>query len=125
MVAVATETDGPTGGERLVGRALEAVRRLRRHPLLRKIVEAEPELLLPYLLGPLGETQREAVGFMVGEIVEGQRDGTVRRGNPDVLARELLLVAQPFVFGRPLGTDVSEPAADAELERLLRAIAAP
>src|SRR5687768_9664155 len=47
-----------------VAALVEGVRRLRGHPLWRKIVEADPELLLPYLLHRRGATHEAVLGVL-------------------------------------------------------------
>jgi AcrR family transcriptional regulator len=114
--------EGPDGRTRLVERLAAAIGALREHPLLRKVRQAEPELLLPYLLGRPGETQRFALTMITRDVGDGQRDGSVRPGDPAVIARSLLLVTQAFVFA-----EHGEAAADddREMRRVLGAILTP
>ncbi|MBF8189948.1 helix-turn-helix transcriptional regulator [Nonomuraea sp. K274] len=86
------------------------VRGLRAHPLWRKIVEADPELLLPYLLDRRGaghEAILEALEPAVGDPRK---------------ARAVLLVAQSFLLSAPTMLDpVTLDELDAELAALLEA----
>ncbi|MBT2227138.1 MULTISPECIES: TetR/AcrR family transcriptional regulator [Nonomuraea] len=93
-----------------VAAVVEGVRRLRGHPLWRKIVEADPELLLPYLLDRRGATH-EAVLAVLEDVVGDRRK-----------ARAVLLVAQSFLLSAPTMLDpVTLDELDAELATLLEA----
>ena len=116
VVAVAVEagaaSDDPL--ERLVGQITGTVRALRDNELFVRIVELDPELLLPYLLSRRGRSQ-EAILAMVGEAVRsGQRTGEVRVGNPVAIARAVVLAAHGFVLSAH--TMVDDEASEAELD---------
>lgn len=84
------------------------VRRLRGHPLWRKIVEADPELLLPYLLHRRGASHEAALGLLEPALGDARR------------ARAVLLVAQAFLLSAPTMLDpVTLDDLDAELTALL------
>ncbi|TDE53495.1 TetR/AcrR family transcriptional regulator [Nonomuraea mesophila] len=84
------------------------VRGLRAHPLWRKIVEVDPELLLPYLLDRRGATHEAVL-----EVLE-RGFGDPRR------ARAVLLVAQSFLLSAPTMLDpVTVNDLDTELAALL------
>jgi AcrR family transcriptional regulator len=125
MAEIAQRTDGPHGRARVVGRILAIVDALGDHPLMTKIVEAEPELLLPYVLDRMGETQRTAVALAAHDIAEGQADGSIRPGEPRVLAQAVLLITQSFVLSGSIAEDVPPAALRAELEHVLAAALAP
>jgi AcrR family transcriptional regulator len=104
-----------------------AVRALRDNELFVRIVELDPELLLPYLLSRRGRSQEALLVILRGQIEDGQATGAVRPGSADAMARALLLTSHGFVFSAPTMTDedgVSEADLDAELgalvERMLR-----
>ena len=125
MDAVDQNVDGPDGRSRLVARVDASTRALRDHPLLRKLLEAEPELLLPYLLGRLGETQRYALELTARDVAEGQADGSIREGDARVLAFSVLLATQSFLFSAGTADDVDEETMLSELARLLDAALRP
>ncbi|MBJ7330064.1 MAG: TetR/AcrR family transcriptional regulator [Solirubrobacteraceae bacterium] len=110
--ALAAQAAGNDGRERISRQVVAGVGALRAHPLLRKVVEAEPELLLPYVLGHLGASQRHALVLLTAAVAAGQADGSVREGDPERIARSLLLVAQSFLFSD------EQAGLDAELERI-------
>lgn len=87
-----------TGRDRLVAACVHAAREIPNNPVFRRVAEVDPELLLPYVVERLGTTQRAAAGLLRKWIVEGQRDGSIRRGDPKVLAHSVLLTAQSFIF---------------------------
>ncbi|MEV4468316.1 TetR/AcrR family transcriptional regulator [Nonomuraea salmonea] len=89
---------------------VSGVRGLREHPLWRKIVEADPELLLPYLLDRRGASHEAVL-----EVLEPVAGGPRR-------ARAVLLVAQSFLLSAPTMLDpVTMDELDAELAALLEA----
>jgi hypothetical protein len=98
------------------------VRTLRENELFLRIVELDPELLLPYLLTRRGRSQQAVAELTAGRVREGQADGSVRDGAPLAVARALLLAAHGFVLSAHTMVDdeVSEEALDAELEHLVR-----
>src|SRR5688500_10906068 len=83
------------------------VRAFRAHPLLHKIVEVDPELLLPYVLDRCGASQQAFLEMFETALREGHRDGTVRPGHPARQARALLLVAQSFALSARTMTDAA------------------
>lgn len=121
MTAIAAGVGGADGRTRVVDRILASVAAFRRSPLMAKVVDAEPELLLPYVLGRMGETQRAAVAMVAVDLAEGQADGSIRSGDPRAMAQSLLLVAQSFVLSGGIAEDVDEAALRTELAHLLDA----
>jgi hypothetical protein len=74
----------------------------------------------------MGETQRTAVALAAHDIAAGQTDGSIRQGDPRVLAQALLLITQSFVLsGRIARDDVAPAALREELEHVLDAALAP
>jgi AcrR family transcriptional regulator len=122
---VAMQIEGADGRSRIVGRLTTSVRALREHPLLRKVMEAEPELLLPYVLGRMGETQRWSVAVIAEEVAVGQDDGSVRVGDARVIAQALLLIGQSFLLSGGIAEDVDQDDLLAELELMLDAALDP
>ena len=103
------------------------VQALRENELFVRIVELDPELLLPYLLARRGRSQ-EAIAAVLAEVVAaGQADGSVRAGDPVVLARALLLAAHGFVLSAQTMVDdaVDAAALDEELRLLVERTLAP
>ena len=103
------------------------VRVLRENELFVRIVELDPELLLPYLLARRGRSQEAIAGVLAERIAAGQAAGTIRAGHPHTLARGLLLAAHGFVLSAQTMVDdaVTEAALDDELRHLARQALAP
>lgn len=125
MEDVAGGVDAPDGRGLVVARLIAVVRALREQPLLRKVIDAEPELLLPYVLGRMGSTQRLARANIARDVAEGQVDGSIRDGDPRVIAHALLLTAQSFVLSGDTAEDIAPGALFDELERLVDAALRP
>jgi AcrR family transcriptional regulator len=118
------------GGEdarrRLVDGLATGARQLRAHPVFRRIVELDPEVLLPYLVDRRGTSQDRMLAALVEGIGEGHDDGSVRPGPPELLSRGVLLALHGFVISAGTMTDaVTEDDLDAELRLLLDRYLAP
>ncbi len=113
VVTAATELreEGTDARTRLVLGLTATVRALRTNPLLRRIVELDPDRLLPYLLQRRGRSQEALARLLADLIGPGQADGSIRAGDPDLLARSLLLAAHGFTLSAHTMLD-AEPAAD-------------
>jgi AcrR family transcriptional regulator len=125
MAEIAARVGGADGRTRVTGRVLASVEAFRSSPLMSKIIDAEPELLLPYVLGRMGETQRAAVLLISGDLADGQADGSIRAGDARVIAQALLLVTQSFVLSGGIAEDVPESALRGELAHAVDALLAP
>lgn len=91
--------------EQLTSGVVSCVQVLRANPLLRRLIELDPELLLTYLLHRRGRSQDLLSDAMAELIRRGQSDGTIREGNPRLLARSVLLCTHGFVFSAHTMTD--------------------
>ncbi|GGM75139.1 TetR family transcriptional regulator [Longimycelium tulufanense] len=105
-IAAASVPAGASARERLVTGAVAAVRRLMADPLLRTVLDIDPELLLPYLVERVGSTQRLAEQFLREQVTAGHADGSVRASDPAAQARLLFLTTQSVVLSqRPACSD--------------------
>lgn len=95
----------PTGAAQVAAGVVATVRTLRQNELLRRILEVDPEMLLPYLLDRRGRSQDGVLALLEPVIAAGQDDGTVRHGDPGLLARAVLLAAQGFTLSAQTMTD--------------------
>ncbi|WP_327677296.1 TetR/AcrR family transcriptional regulator [Streptomyces sp. NBC_00467] len=116
--------------DRLVDGLAAGAQAFRAHPLFRKIIDVDPELLLPYLLDRRGATQDALLELIVTAVEEGQADGSIRRDHAVRQARSLLLVVQGFTLSLRTMTDDSEPdltaaAFQQELRTVLERMLAP
>jgi len=113
-----------TAADRIVAEVVATTRALRENELFLRIVELDPELLLPYLLTRRGRSQQAIAELTAGRLREGQQDGSVRDGDPVAIARSLLLATHGFVLSAHTMVDdeVGEDALDRELEHLVRRV---
>jgi AcrR family transcriptional regulator len=115
-------TTPATALDRVAGTVCATIAALREDELFSKIVHVDPELLLPYLLDRRGRTQDALLAALEAGVLEGQRDGSVRDGDPVLLARTVLLASYGFVLSARTMTDPDGPVleqVDAELRRLV------
>jgi AcrR family transcriptional regulator len=103
----------------LVAAIVSVVRTVRVHPLTRKIVEVDPEFLLPYLLERRGTSTNAQLDLLAAAL--RRSDDTVRRGNRIVQARAIWLTAWSFTLTAPVLVDdkVSQATLDRELRAML------
>jgi AcrR family transcriptional regulator len=113
--ATATADEQDTGRERLVTTVVGGCRRTRANPLFRKIVDVDPEFFLPYVTARSGQAQQLVVGLLGWGIRAGQADGSIRDGDPDQLARLVLLLAQGLTVSIGAVTDGDAASEDALL----------
>ena len=127
VAEVASTVSGATPLERLSVGISRTVTALRSNDLLRKIVEVDPELLLPYLLRRRGRSQDNILGIVEPLIAEGQADGSVRAGDPTLLARSILLAAHGFTLSAETMSDDGHAVEeyDEELRHLLERYLTP
>ena len=98
----AVDTTTPEG---IAEAALATVRALRDNELFVRIVELDPDLMLPYLLDRRGRSQEALVEILAAEIASGQASGAIRAGDPVLMARSLTLAGHGFVFSALTMTD--------------------
>ena len=121
QAAMAAQDPARPVADRMVDSIVATVRHLRENELFVRIVELDPELLLPYLLSRRGRSQDLILGLTVEAGRAGQVAGDVRSGNPVAIARALLLAAHGFVLSAHtmVDDDVTEDELDAELAVLM------
>lgn len=116
VVGQVLSTEGPTVRDRLVRGAVRGADALSSHPLFRRLLEVDPELLLPYLTDRVGAFQAMVRDACAAKLAEGMADGSIRPGDPAVMAGTLELALRGHVFS----ARAADPARDAgELGRLL------
>ncbi|MET7381629.1 TetR/AcrR family transcriptional regulator [Streptomyces sp. NPDC005526] len=93
----------------IVDGLVAGVEAFRAHPLFRKIVDVDPELLLPYVLDRRGASQEALLGLLADALREGHADGSVRPGPAERQARALLLVVQSFTLSLRTMTESDDP----------------
>ena len=88
-----------TGRERVVETVGLGTELLAAEPLFERILDVDPELLLPYVVERLGEVQRMVIAGLCKQIGGGVEDGSIRPERPATLAAAVELIARGFVLG--------------------------
>ena len=116
----AFQPDAADGRSRLVEGVVEVVAKTRVHPLMRKIIELDPEFLTPYLLERRGSSTVAHLALVEAGIQAGQADGSIRTGDPVWLARQIILVSLASAVSGPVMAEKNEYAKlDDELRDML------
>jgi AcrR family transcriptional regulator len=116
----------PTARDRLVSTGVAVVEQLVEHPLFRRVLDVDPELLLPLVVDRFGASQRAAVELVAAQVAEGVRDGSVRDTDPHLAASCLMLTAQSFVFSaRVVEAELPTGAVGEQLRRLFEGYLRP
>ncbi|MFJ5030445.1 TetR/AcrR family transcriptional regulator [Streptomyces sp. NPDC088560] len=128
--AIPEVSDGTDTRTRIVDGLVAGVEAFRAHPLFRKIVDVDPELLLPYVLDRRGASQEALLALLSDALREGHTDGSVRSGHVERQSRALLLTVQSFTLSLRTMTDEDDPELDSaaflgELRTLLERILTP
>lgn len=128
--AIPEPAPGTSTRARIVDGLAAGVEAFRAHPLFRKIVDVDPELLLPYVLDRRGASQEALLALLADALREGHADGSVRPGHTERQARALLLTVQSFTLSLRTMTDEDDPELDSaaflgELHSLLERILTP
>lgn len=138
LVAAELRADpaAPLGRHAIAEAVVRCTSAVRENALFRKIVEVDPDLLLPYLFERRGRTQDLVLDALADVLARSQtdRDGPdrVRAGDPLTLASGILLTLHGFLFSAPTmtvpATGTTRPdlvTLDAELARLIERYLAP
>jgi hypothetical protein len=123
--AATTAGEGTTALDRIAHSVVATVVSLRANPLLRRIVDVDPEVLLPYLLDRRGRSQEMVAEALATLVSDGQGEGSIRDGDPATLARSLVLACHGFTLSAHTMTETVSREADvshldAELGELVR-----
>lgn len=101
-----------SGRDQIVTAVGRTADRIRIHPLFVKILRSDSDVLATYILHRLGTSQSLIIDTLSSLIVVGQRDSSIRSGDPAVLATMLLLMVQSAVQSAEM---VSERISGAEV----------
>jgi AcrR family transcriptional regulator len=88
----------PTARLRLVEASVRTVEMLTGNPIVRRIIESDPDLLVPYVVERLGQSQRAVLAIFRRYLEEGMTDGSIRDLDLDVAAYCLEVVVRSFVL---------------------------
>lgn len=119
---VAAGSDGAEESVRsgLVRHATGVARAMLAHPLVGRIIDTEPELLATYTFHRLGSSHKAALELVEPAIADGQADGSIRDGDPAVLAHLVMVTVQNTVTSHRLFAEVLDTdGLVAELSALL------
>lgn len=122
VIELVSSTQGATARERIVRGAVRGAELLCAHPLFGRLLEVDPELLLPYLTDRVGTFQAMVRDACARQLMEGMADGSVRPGEPAVMAATLELALRGYVFSARAHDRGRDPG---ELERMLEGWLAP
>lgn len=121
----------PAGRPRLVATVVGLARGIRTHPILRKIIDLDPDFLLPYLLKRRGTSTHQQLELLESGLRAAIADGSVREADPALLARSVLLatwsftLTAPALVDAPAGSGPELDRLDAELALMLDRYLAP
>ncbi|HET7387659.1 MAG TPA: helix-turn-helix domain-containing protein [Nocardioidaceae bacterium] len=126
---VQTQPSAGSARTLLVQRVVALVRASRAHPMLRTLLDVDPEFLLPYLVQRKGTSTRTQLALLEELIAAGSADGSIRAVDATVAAQAVLLAAWSFTLTGPVfaGADAGPPldALDDELRGMLDRYLAP
>jgi AcrR family transcriptional regulator len=106
VAEAAARAGGATTRERLVATVVHGSRALAEDPLFQRLLDVDPELLLPYVTQRTGGVQKIAVEAS-REILAAADDSVRRDVGPEVLAAGMELITRGFVLAShgELGVD--------------------
>jgi AcrR family transcriptional regulator len=95
---VSGDAELPTVRERIARGAADGVVLLGEHELFRRLLDVDPELLLPYVVQRLGAFQHLVLDAFGELLAAGMEEGSVRRTDPVALAAALELCLRGWVL---------------------------
>ena len=113
--------------DQLVAGVVDTVRAIRANPLFARIIELDPERLLPYLLERPGRSQSLVLTAVVDQVRAGQEAGEIRSGDPHLFARSVVLACHGFALSASTMTrpGVSVALLDEQLAALVEGYLRP
>lgn len=105
----------------LVNALVQTTRAMRHNPLYQRILELDPEIVLPYAISRRGRVQEHLLEAVLPAVRAGQESGQIRADDPETIARALLMATQGFMLTIRVWLDetTTEEAVDTELVLLL------
>jgi AcrR family transcriptional regulator len=113
----AFQIDTKDARSRLVEGVVSVAAQTRVHPLMRKIIELDPEFLTPYLLQRRGSSTNAQLEFVEQCLRDGYADGSIREGDVEWQARQVILAAMASAVSGPI---MAKPAHYRRLDDELR-----
>ncbi|MBR7828614.1 TetR/AcrR family transcriptional regulator [Actinospica sp. MGRD01-02] len=105
--------------QRLVETVVACVEAFQEDPLMTQVLDAEPEILTPYLFNKFGSTQQIAIDLLAHRLNAGHQDGSIRRGSVAVQAHAIVLTVQSFIVSASASGPVPRDRLRSELVLIL------
>lgn len=122
----AFQLDTKDARSRLIEGVVGVAAQTRTHPLMRKIIELDPEFLTPYLLERRGSSTIAQLEFVEQCLEAGYADGSIRHGDKKWQARQIILTTMASVVSGPVMAKPNHYARlDAELRTMLEGYLRP
>ena len=128
LIAQADDEAQSTGGDgrtRVVETAVHGAELLASHPLFVRLLDVDPELLLPYVTERVGAFQKLVIDGLAARLAEAMDEGSVRRGDPRRLAAAMELAMRGYVLSAHADAPEEERAHREDLRTMLDAFLAP
>ncbi len=120
LAAAATTPSAGSDRERIAVMAASATRGIADHPLMLRIVDLDPEALLPLIVTRRGSTQRAAEETFAA-LVAAADDGSVHVRSPELAARTIVTACSAFVYAEAQALSAGEDNSRwQEVERLVK-----
>ncbi|MGE2730309.1 TetR/AcrR family transcriptional regulator [Mycolicibacterium vaccae] len=103
-----------------VTRVKAVAHHLRNDEVVMSVIRDAPTIAMTYIADRLGTSQQILIDALAGAIRDGQRDGSVRAGDPQGMAAMCLLITQSTIQSAQMVEHLLDAdALDTELERAL------
>ncbi len=104
---------------RIVAAAISSAERIAANDLWRRILDVDPELVLPYVTRRLGGVQEAGLALLQAQVADGIADGSIRDEDPARLAATLELAMRGYVLAAHAASAPQRARTALELERML------
>lgn len=104
---------------RIVAAAVGSAERITANDLWRRILDVDPELVLPYVTRRLGGVQEAGLALLRDQVAEGIHDGSVRDEDPGRLAATIELALRGHVLAAHAAGAEQRARTAVELARML------
>jgi AcrR family transcriptional regulator len=84
--------------EQIISEAVRGLELLSTHELFQRLLDVDPELLLPYITQRPGRFQDAVAETLAEQLKEAIADGVVRDDDPERLARSMLLPMRGYAY---------------------------
>jgi AcrR family transcriptional regulator len=116
---------GGDGRARVVETAVHGAELLASHPLFVRLLDVDPELLLPYVTERVGAFQKLVIDGLAARLAEAMQEGSVRQADPRRLAAAMELAMRGYVLSAHADAPEDERAHREDLHAMLDAFLAP